>query len=46
VNQSPEPSTEPGQLQITTLGKSFRMRKRNEPAEEASTKTTKSSKNR
>jgi DNA replication protein DnaC len=31
---------------ITTKGKSFRMRKRNEPAEEASTKTTKSSKSR
>ena len=31
---------------ITTRGKSFRMRKRDEPAEEASTRTTKSSKNR
>ncbi len=31
---------------ITTKGKSFWMRKRNDPAEEASTKTTKSSKNR
>ncbi len=31
---------------ITTKGKSFRMRKRSEPAEEASTKATKSSKNR
>lgn len=31
---------------ITTKGKSFRMRKRNEPEEEASTKTPKSSKNR
>jgi DNA replication protein DnaC len=31
---------------ITTKGKSFRMRKRSEPAEEASSKTTKSSKNR
>ncbi len=31
---------------ITTKGKSFRMRKRHEPEEEASTKTPKSSKNR
>lgn len=31
---------------ITTKGKSFRMRKRSEPAEEASTQATKSSKNR
>ena len=31
---------------ITTRGKSFRMRKRTEPEQEASTQTSKSSKNR